>query len=718
MFKRILPISVVLICIAWSVFVSIDLLSNENSVDFKHYFNEVDQQVLVVHHASELDWNESSIQILPSNQTIAIFLLSRTNQSTSLYISSKRALFVAEKKENWSKKSVEKLLTNGLFNFEFTGRRSFKFGNLIGEFRNNQLAIYQGEQTVSVINFPLVDTKSSYSIIDLKEKEPIVTDVYQKADKTLSYKKTKLANSKAKQCDDKLLFSSLISTNFSKYTFYENNYFSETDATFRKSDFKKWIKNGIVFLSNGSAEVAIFDFKEGQNPVQNLNDKFGLPEKNEAFGEYDKVAFCDNWKQNTISKFYVFEKEEICLVSRNKAYLDEVLTEMSLGKTLSQNQEKSQQIFSTLPRKVIYRSVTSKKSLANSILNKMLVETTCISKDNTSLNEIKDEKIKEYFSMNPGERILNFVTFNGRGNVVLLTETNKLVGYSNGSKRWEKQLAEIPSAFSIFSFQNSTFSLCTSTETQILDLNGRIIYRFKPIGTVAPSSLNIENKEVYFVGDGIDNVSVFNTAGKTLKVLRLNEAYKGIYSFAQKGKAYCVSVGRTTAYVSEIVKRKSTKTISIDSTTQVYPFPSAVYFGSLTNGTLTLQQTSGARNTIRLNQEAKLMGAFSQNNQVYFLIRQGKNLKAIDFNGKKIWERALAVEEISAIHVAVNQSGKTILGILDTIENRLYLYDTKGNKIDESERHGEQKIEISPFGANAFSITTYLGSYLIQYTKQ
>jgi hypothetical protein len=718
MFKRILPISVVLICIAWSVFVSIDLLSNENSVDFKHYFNEVDQQVLVVHHASELDWNESSIQILPSNQTIAIFLLSRTNQSTSLYISSKRVLFVAEKKENWSKKSVEKLLTNGLFNFEFTGRRSFKFGNLIGEFRNNQLAIYQGEQTVSVINFPLVDTKSSYSIIDLKEKEPIVTDVYQKADKTLSYKKTKLANSKAKQCDDKLLFSSLISTNFSKYTFYENNYFSETDTAFRKSEFKKWIKNGIVFLSNGSAEVAIFDFKEGQNPVQNLNDKFGLPEKNEAFGEYDKVAFCDNWKQDTISKFYVFEKEGICLISKNKAYLDEVLTEMSLGKTLSQNQEKSQQIFSTLPRKVIYRSVTSKKSVANSILNKMLVETTCISKDNMSLNEIKDEKVKEYFSMNPGERILNFVTFNGRGNVVLLTETNKLVGYSNGSKRWEKQLAEIPSAFSIFSFQNSTFSLCTSTETQILDLNGRIIYRFKPIGTVAPSSLNIENKEVYFVGDGIDNVSVFNTAGKTLKVLRLNEAYKGIYSYTQNRKAYCVSVGKTTAYISEIVKRKSTKMISIDSTTQVYPFPSAVYFGSITNGTLTLQQTSGARNTIRLNQEAKLMGAFSQNNQVYFLIRQGKNLKAIDFNCKKIWERALAVEEISAIHVAINQSGKTILGILDTIENRLYLYDTKGNKIDESERHGEQKIEISPFGANAFSITTYLGSYLIQYTKQ
>ena len=138
----------------------------------------------------------------------------------------------------------------------------------------------------------------------------------------------------------------------------------------------------------------------------------------------------------------------------------------------------------------------------------------------------------------------------------------------------------------------------------------------------------------------------------------------------------------------------------------------------MNNGTLTLQQTSGARKSIRLNQQVGLMGAFSQNNQVYFIIKQGKKLRAIDFNGQKKWERSLDLEEISSIYIAANQGGKTILGILDAIENKLYLYDTKGNKIDESERHGEQKIEISPFGANAFSITTYLGSYLIQYTKQ
>jgi len=718
MFKRILPISILVICIAWSVFVSIDLLSNEKSVDFKHYFNVIDEKVLVVHHSKEVDWNTLNLQILPSNQTLALFLLSRFNQNSSLYISAKRSLFVFEKKDNWSKNTVEKLLVNGLYNFEFTGKRTFKFGNFEGEFKKNQLVLYLGEITSKDSSLPTVDKKSSYSIIDFISAEPIITDVYQKSDKIISYKKTKSENSKAKLCDDKALFASIVSTNFSEYTFIETNFFSEIDLTFQKSDFKKWIKNGLIFLSNGSDEVVIFDFKEGQNPVQNLNEKFAYPEKNVPFGEYNQLQFCDKWRKDSLSKFYVVEKEGICLVSSSKVYLDEVLTEMSLGKTLSQNLEKTHRIFSNLPRKVIYRNVSNSKNSAKSILNKTLTETICVSKENTYLTNVKDEKIKEYFSMNPGERILNFITFNGRGNLVLLTETNKLMGYSNGSKRWEKQLNEIPSAFSIFSFQNSTFSLCTSTETQILDLNGRLIYRFKPFSSIAPSNLNVENKEVFFVGDGIDNISVFNTAGKTLKRLRLNQPLVGIYSYAQKGKAYCVSVGATVAYISEVSKRNNTRTLTIDSTTQVFSFNSNIFFGTISNGFLTLQQVSGAKSAIKVNRETQLLAAFNQNNQTYFLLKNGKKLTAVDFNGVKLWERTLALEEISEIHVAVNQKGKTILGILDAIENRLYLYDSKGNKLDESERHGEQTLEISPFGTNAFSITTYLGSYLIQYTKQ
>jgi hypothetical protein len=40
-----------------------------------------------------------------------------------------------------------------------------------------------------------------------------------------------------------------------------------------------------------------------------------------------------------------------------------------------------------------------------------------------------------------------------------------------------------------------------------------------------------------------------------------------------------------------------------------------------------------------------------------------------------------------------------------------------GSIIDNSSKHGEQKIDLSGFGARGFSITTFLGNYLIQYNK-
>ena len=56
--------------------------------------------------------------------------------------------------------------------------------------------------------------------------------------------------------------------------------------------------------------------------------------------------------------------------------------------------------------------------------------------------------------------------------------------------------------------------------------------------------------------------------------------------------------------------------------------------------------------------------------------------------------------------------------VTERAENELYLLDQLGRASDTNERHGEMKVQVSPFGANAYSITTFLGSYLIQYTKQ
>ena len=124
MIKRILPFFIIIVCVAWSTFISIELLSGENTEDFKHYFNKEDHQLLVIHHTEEIDWNSENFQILPSNQTLALSLLPKLKNKGSFFISSKRPLFVIEKKDNWTEQAVSKLLSNGIFKFEMTGRKS------------------------------------------------------------------------------------------------------------------------------------------------------------------------------------------------------------------------------------------------------------------------------------------------------------------------------------------------------------------------------------------------------------------------------------------------------------------------------------------------------------------------------------------------------------------------------------------------------------------
>ena len=63
------------------------------------------------------------------------------------------------------------------------------------------------------------------------------------------------------------------------------------------------------------------------------------------------------------------------------------------------------------------------------------------------------------------------------------------------------------------------------------------------------------------------------------------------------------------------------------------------------------------------------------------------------------------------------KNGIILIGILDAIENKLYLLNSLGQVIDDQEFKGSEKIQITQFGENAFSISTILGNAVIQYTK-
>jgi hypothetical protein len=104
-------------------------------------------------------------------------------------------------------------------------------------------------------------------------------------------------------------------------------------------------------------------------------------------------------------------------------------------------------------------------------------------------------------------------------------------------------------------------------------------------------------------------------------------------------------------------------------------------------------------------------------NQI-LVFKRNKALYAFDSKGKRVWEKSLDAIELTQFTSFYGPNKKAVLGIIDAVGNQIYLLDDLGRNLDADKRHGEQEVQLSAFGNNAYSITTFLGTYIIQYTKQ
>jgi len=715
MWKRVLPITVIVLCALWSIYISFDLLSGEGNADFRYYFDTSDVELLVIHHPEEIDWDEANFQVLPTNLTLYQSISKHLPKNASVYLSNKRPYILIEQAENWTVSSIKYLFGSGIYKFDKKTGRNFTFGNYSGIYKRHQLLLYQGELNFAAKNFlPAVDKKASYSLIQLRVDHSTNTDVYQKADRTYTYRQEFLNWKGGKSIDDKRLFSGIIPANFSSYSFYETNYLAKKDTAFGKSKFKLWTKTGMVILENERNErVAVFDFKEGQNPIQNINEALGMEETNEDFARFPGVYFSDLLQQKDTSDIYVSEMENICIISTNKAYLDEVTTEMKLGNSLSQNEEKLKGIFGGLPAKVSSRIVTTDKLLATSIYGQKLVTTNCIKKD--YVGNKTDEDVKDYFSMNPGEAILDFVAMSGRGNVVVLTESFKLIGYVNGSKKWEKQFESAPESFDLFSNEKNQVSVLFQNEIQIYDQTGRVLYRF--VGNTAPTSAVMDGKIYFLVRNNKGSLGILNDGNKVQRTIRTSENIEKSVLFKSKNKSFAGAQTNTNFYYTDLNRKSGLQRVAIDTATQVFSINDNLIFCTVTNGICTINKLNESKVQAKIPLGSELMGAIDIAGNPCALLKTGKNLFVIDTKGKRVWSLFVNAHEVSSVVVSKNNRGKFIIGVLDALENQLYLFSANGTKLDENQRHGETKLTLSPFGTKAYSITTYLGSYLIQYTK-
>jgi hypothetical protein len=711
--NRIFLIIVCLGLTAWISYVSYDLIRTDTSSNLRDCFSFKDESIVVSHNPSEINWKENNLQVLSASFTLYNSIISAITCESSIFLSKKRPILLIERKDNWTKNEVIAILVKGLFPLKFQGKMNFTFGKYKGRFLNNQLLLYQGDlDFYKNLTFE-VDNKASYSVVYLSKKNTQTSDFYNKEKGSYKYTKSKYNQTTISAIDDAKLFAGIIPNFFSSYTFFSISYLKEIDKEFKNSDFTKWLDKGLVFIRNKNQNAAIFYFKEGQNPIQNLNEKLNIEERNESSANFKNIPFSSYFKQDIATGFFIEEFNNFAVISTDKSYLDEIVAEINLGHSLSQDEKKMNFVYSELPVKVASRIVSNKEHKAINIFRSIKIETEYIASNKINVEE--QENDKDYFTMNIGETIKDFIALDERGNVIALTESNKLIGYINGLRKWEKQLLNNDVILKDFKSDKNYSSLLLNGECQVIDKNGRIIYRLIATNGIAP--LKFSSKEEFVTVNGPNNFSILNEKGSVIKQFSTNGLIKQTGQYQKDKKNQIGILTQNMIYFLNPQSRSVTKKITCDSSFQLFTDNSSLFFAGIINNSLQIINSNAQSKISKIKSNSSIIGHYFENNNLVLLIKNTNEIRAIDNNGIVKWKKIMNLSEISSCSVKSGKNGIILIGILDAIENKLYLLNTSGQFIANQDLKGSEKIQITQFGENAFSISTILGNAVIQYTK-
>ena len=717
MIKRSFLILIGIFLFCWIGFVSYGLLHKENAQDFRSYFSSMDGAIWAIHHPEEVNWDDHGIQTLSINQSIYSSVVPKMDEPASFIFSTKRALFLIEKSHSWKKQEIQKLFQNGLFPFELGKLNSFEYGKLHGIYKGNQLLIYEGELSADSDFVFNIDTKASFSKVLLsKQKSKNKTcDMYIKSGRIYTYTKSQVNSKKISSIDDRSVFASFIPSSIDSYSFYEKNYLTEIDPIFAQSPFAvQMISNGVVFIGKDSERAAVFDYQEEYSPIDILNEKLQIGAVNEDASSYKNVRF-SGLLNTSSTELFIAQSNGFAVVSSSKDLVNFVIAEAELANTISQDETLINRLFANLPCKVASRQVSNNSQKTISIYGNKMIETSCRLIDVMEKKEAND--IKDYFVMNPGERVLDFAAFPERGNVIAFTDKRKLIGFSNGLKKWEKTCSQDAISMGLIEIGQCFVSVQFANEVQLFDKTGRLVFRMTNNPKTQPVAYYAKNTLEFAIANSKTSVQLLNDKGTVIKPFQVSGDIRQL-EVCNSAATPILGVRTSTMYYTiDLVKRKSISKMTIDSNYHIVNTGKELIPISLKNNSMNLIY-KGKPLQFMTRSNVKLLGTYEWNKEIVFVLSRGKELYAYLLSGKILWEKSLPVQEITSMSIKQAKNGAPLLCVLDAIDNELYFMNPMGQAFDQNNRHGETKAQVSPFGTNAYSITTFLGSYLIQYTKQ
>ena len=713
MLKRVLFGLFFLGVIGWVAYVGVDIFYSSNDYSERYLFNSEDGELFVVNRSSEVQQDQAKM----TNQ--AVFQMITTIEDSSYetgYFSVAREHFLLKRKGNWTKAALKSAFAD-CGEIKNLKDDSFVIGDFIFRYRKTNLyastkKFSQNEEPIAELTF---DQKSSVSVITFDDKSNItlVTDIYVKEGGKVVYATRDDEIEQGNQVHDEAIFAAVLSKKFTSYHFFERDYYSTIDSAFASGPMSQWIQNGFVELQVGGEQVLVSDYIDGQDPILILND---------LQQTYDEIKF----KSQLTARFpdggksyYVKYIEDLVVIAYTEESCDQLIADHKVGNTIALSADTKKRLYADLPRAVSERKVTGESRVSKAVYNGYLLETRF------GKSEVQTSTKKESIALTCNFTIKDFAVLPGYGNVVVLGEKGELVYFKDRKEKWRKSIeGKVLSELQLVNLHGSGEGhVLVNTEDEIMlwALNGDAISGF-PIKMDNPATNEVKfyrwkGSGYFMIANEEKNVVRYDAKGREITFCKPSIPVSDqvdVWS-SQSRLFYGFRSGKSFE-MYDVKKNKSHRTFDVAENSHTGRIANELLHFGFTGKKLSRFNQQGTRTDFQTYSRGKIVDVEGNKNNPIVIVHDGTEIHLINQEGVPFGQIHLPFTEVSDVSYSSSNNGKTIVSIIDGLENNVYLYETTGSLLIKRPFEGETKVDVESTGAG-LKITTVVGDFVIQYLE-
>jgi hypothetical protein len=725
MLGRYVLLTLGVIALLWTGYVAIDLIDKKDELAPLQYFGKEDGSILIIHRQNEVDLSTINFNTTQENSSLINSLSFESANVKSVFLSEKRSHILLESNELWSRELIRELFKGSTESLDFSGINSFKSRKYKGEIYRNRLYLSQQKynSTVSENNWTKHDVKSSASLVTFNAANFTLTDIYFKSAGRIDYVTKANSNAEGNQVKDKSLFAFVLPSNLSNYHFYEKEYLGSIDEIFKGNPMYAWMDKGMVEFNFNEQVVIISDYRQSQDPVNSLFDFVKLDPNNDQYGYFEDVKLTKSFPKESSSGFYAFSMDDFVVLSADKETCEKIVAEYKLGNTLSQNPDGLEEIFAGLPERVSERFASSESRFSKTVYKSQLFQTILPS----GQEKLGDETVKpkESVTMKMGQTIQDFIVLNGSGNIIAITKNGNVAAFTNGKRNWERNLGS--SAIGTIEEVNlngqNYFVFTTKNGIHLIDQLGNSPAGFPFITndsefTTVASNYTWKNKSYFVIPDSKGNLQQIDFSGRKSNTLKtgLSDIQTPIDVWVSNRKLYFGVRNSSMFKMYDADTRREFRSFSIMENCISAKIENELIQFAISNSELIRFDQKGNKNKLNGNWKNFNLQATTGDPNHNLIAYSTGVLKLIDPAGNVVTIINSNAKEIDNVSVNTMENGKTIICVVDGLENDVYLHGLNGQLFVNQSFDGNRKSVVTDVANGNYLLTTIVDDFIVQYS--